>query len=72
MHFCSHFRDFAEENPETPWASLYVHGDPNSPISFGTMEHSLTANGDNSYAVFAAAGSKCLYYEFLSSNKALK
>lgn len=66
------FRDFANQNPEIPWVSLNVHGDSNSPVSFGGNEHSFTTMGDNSYALFTSSGSKCLYYEFLSSNKALK
>lgn len=65
-------RDFAEKNSQIPWASLYVHGDPNSLVSFGGVEHSFTTTGDNSYAIFVSSGAKCLYYEFLSSNKALK
>ncbi|XP_055303662.1 ribonuclease P protein subunit p40 isoform X2 [Sitodiplosis mosellana] len=65
-------RDYANQNVEIPWISLYVHGDPNSPVSFGGIEHSFTTNGDNSYAVFVSSNNKCLYYEFLSSNKALK
>lgn len=71
MLFLIH-RDYSTQHPEIPWTSLYVHGDPHTPVSFGGAEHSFTTNGDNSYAIFVSSGSKCLYYEFLSSNKALK
>ncbi|XP_031627936.1 ribonuclease P protein subunit p40 isoform X2 [Contarinia nasturtii] len=65
-------RAYVNENVEIPWISLYVHGDPHSPVSFGGAEHSFTTTGDNSYVLFVSSNSKCLYYEFLSSNKALK
>lgn len=66
------FRDYANHNQEIPWISLYVHGEPHSTVSFGGVEHSFTTNGDNSYAIIVSPIDKCLYYEFLSSNKALK
>lgn len=51
---------------------MYVHGDPYALISFGNSEHCFTTTGDNSYVLFLNGQPKYLFYEFLSSNKALK
>lgn len=68
---CIFYRKYVSDQ-SIPWVSLYCHGFPHAALSFGVREHSFGSNGDNSYIVLVAPDKKCLWYEFLSSNKAAK
>lgn len=68
-YFC---RKYVSGKTTIPWVALYCHGFPHAALSFGMREHSFGSNGDNSYVILLSPDMKCLWYEFLSSNKAVK
>lgn len=66
------YRTYVVDRTNIPWVALYCHGFPHAALSFGMREHSFGSNGDNSYIILLSPDMKCLWYEFLSSNKAIK
>lgn len=64
-----YFRNFLRQRPDIPWASLFVQGYADSPISWHLKEHNYFTDGDNDYTLILKPNGDFLSQSILSSSR---
>lgn len=53
---------------QTPWMSLHIHGFADSPVSWSSKEHNYYTDGDNSLTIIFHSNGNAIVQKSLSSN----